>query len=198
MDLLHALSGTSACPWYRYPYTPPGQIFNLPSQTPITIEKKVMGVTYPWGNFPSDRKSAATLRSFIFGSRRQLHYFISSTNTTMMILHHYVLFLEILFFLVVALDRGQAASSSTTGGPSSGCRVWDGRLSIAIITNASTESRILSLRRLMNSLLSADYKLLPTDAQISLNVNIDVAASPKVVYYMQSLIWPYGPKTIHR
>jgi hypothetical protein len=119
---------------------------------------------------------------------KMIHYLLSAT-----------------FLLITALSTGQATSSISSSlsldnhaapAPTSG--VWDGRLSIAIITNASTESRISSLYRLMTSLLSADYTLLPSGSSISLNVNIDVGASTEVVDYMQNLAWPYGPKTIRR
>lgn len=50
----------------------------------------------------------------------------------------------------------------------------------------------------MNSLVVADYSLLPNNASISLHVHMDVDATSEVVDYIQSFDWPFGEKSIHR
>ena len=75
-------------------------------------------------------------------------------------------------------------------------------LTIGVITNAASQSRLDSLRRLLTSLENADYSLLETNhpqKTIRLHFSVDSTTIPDVLDFINNFRWPYGPKTIsHR
>ena len=71
-------------------------------------------------------------------------------------------------------------------------------IAVVIITNAATPQRFQSLKRLVTSLLEADYSRLPKPTNfLTLRINMDVDTMPEAVDYLMALEWPYGPKTIN-
>ena len=66
---------------------------------------------------------------------------------------------------------------------------------ISVVTAATTKHRFLSLVRLCDSLVNADYA---GYTNIRLIFNIDVGTSADVVEYATSFSWPHGSKSIHR
>lgn len=69
-------------------------------------------------------------------------------------------------------------------------------LTICIITNANTESRVQSLVRLLNSLVNADYSVLHPKQSIKVHVSMDSATSAYARDYVENHFkWEHGPVT---
>lgn len=75
---------------------------------------------------------------------------------------------------------------------------WYDGIAISVITTANTEDRFASLRRLLASLLTADYSALNEGEGVRLHISMDQRTMPAVVAYVSAFEWPYGKKTTHR
>ncbi|GMI44568.1 hypothetical protein TrCOL_g9351 [Triparma columacea] len=69
------------------------------------------------------------------------------------------------------------------------------KITISVITAASTASRLNSLRRLLDSLIASDY---PPETSLTLRISIDSTASHDTLDYINAFEWSYGPKVINR